>query len=185
MENVTTISRPYARAIYELAHSAQEPEQALKFWELVLYTAKQAMLSETGQQILQQSTKYQAPCKQFVQAVLGNELCTQEVNNFLDTLEHFARFAYIPGIFNQFERIRQENNELPTPVKVIISQQLNSKEEALQLGKAIADKLGHKVNLSFQVDESLLSGIIIKTDKFTIDCSGRKYLEELKASLAK
>lgn len=183
MENVITISRPYAKAVYSIAKESENPQKAIKFWELVLYTAKEAILSEKGQLILAASNENQGPCNKFVQAVLGEDLCIPEVVNFLNTIEHFARFAYLPGIFDHFEQIREEDNELPTPVELIFARQLTNKDELAKIGKVIAEKLNRCVSLTVSVDPTLLSGLVIKTDNFTIDCSGRKTLEDIKNAL--
>ncbi|RIY33440.1 F0F1 ATP synthase subunit delta [Psittacicella gerlachiana] len=183
MENVTTISRPYATAVFEYALEASDKETSLRFWNDVLFAMKEIIESEIGKQLLAEHSDYQLEIKSFVEAVLPEELKNEHVSNFLAVLVEHSRFAYIPGIYEFFVELR-ENYDLPTPVTIVTARELT--EEQLQnIGQSVALKVGRAVKLDVKVDTSILSGIIIKTEDFSIDCSGRKTLENLSAQLTK
>ncbi|RIY31678.1 hypothetical protein CJP74_06665 [Psittacicella melopsittaci] len=183
MENVTTVSRPYATAVFEYALEQANKEQALAFWNDVLLALKVIMETSVGQEILAEHNDHQAEVKNFVDAVLPDELKTNEVNNFLNTVEEHSRFGYLPGIYDFYVSLR-ENYDLPTPVTIISATEL-SEEQLKQIGQSVAFKVGRAVKLDVQIDPTILSGIIIKTEDFSIDCSGRKTLENLSAQLTK
>lgn len=183
MENVTTISRPYATAIFDIACSETDQEASLQFWNEVLAILKTAIESEIGQNLVAQYSNYQHQIKKFALDMLPNEYRTDYVKNFLDTLEHNSRFQYLPGIHDFYVHLRQ-SYDLPTPVTIVTAQEL-SDAQIDEIGSTVATKLGCKVQLDIEHDPSILSGIIIKTAEFAIDCSGRKTLENLGSQLNK
>ncbi|MFC6277423.1 F0F1 ATP synthase subunit delta [Psittacicella hinzii] len=183
MENVTTISRPYATAVFEYAIEQSDKEQALNFWGNVLEALKAIMEDEVAVALLAEHSDYQEEIKKFVLEVLPEQLVNEHVINFLSTVNEHSRFAYLPGICEFYQKLR-ENYDLPAPVTVVTARKL-SDEQIKQIGSAVATKLGRVVKLEIQEDASIMSGIIIKTDDFTIDCSGRKTLEQLSSQITK
>ncbi|RIY31492.1 hypothetical protein CKF54_06565 [Psittacicella hinzii] len=183
MENVTTVSRPYATAVFDYALEQSDKTSALNFWENVLLSLKVIMETDVAKELLTEHSEYQAEIKNFVLNVLPAELNTQEVSNFLSTVEEHLRFGYLPGIYDFFIKLR-ENYDLPTPVTVVSAKELNE-EQLKQIGQSVAVKTGRAVKLKVEIDPSILSGIIIKSENFSIDCSGRKTLENLSAQLTK
>lgn len=183
MENASTISRPYAQACFSFALEQADATKALDFWSEVLLYSKEIMQSEVGIDLLEECLSNQKPLMDFVLHCIPETHLTPEVNNFFSVVLEHSRFAYLPAIYEQFVKLRQ-NHDLATPINIISAQVLSAKQiEALT--EKLAARIGKQVNLAVEVDPSIVSGIIIKYDDVVIDCSGRKYLNNLSVFLGK
>lgn len=184
MDNIITISRPYATAVFDFAREQENQEQALNYWENVLFALKEIIKTTELQNLITQYPDNQHEICRVVTSFLHDEFAKdQHVNNFLATVEEHSRFAYLEGIYDFFVKLRQ-NYDLPTPVTIVSALDL-TEEQKKKIGTFVATKIGRTVKLDIQVNPSILSGIVIKTDDFTLDCSGRNSLKKLSSQLTK
>jgi F-type H+-transporting ATPase subunit delta len=107
--------------------------------------------------------------------------------------EHFVRFLELlaerhrmPAIF----RIRrvldsmwsEENKRLPVKLKSAV--ELDD-ETVKDIGKKIEEQTGRKIELSAEVDDDLLGGIVLRVGNKVLDASVRGRLERIRREVAK
>ena len=70
----------------------------------------------------------------------------------------------------QFELVGREKKSLDAPLVVITHKGLNAKQEQ-RIVQVALKQFGAAAKPSFQVDRSLLGGMVIKVGSYLIDCS--------------
>src|SRR5690606_827152 len=113
-----------------------------------------------------------------VGGIKGGELLTaQQGKNLLLLLAENDRLTVLPEIAAQFDALKaQAENKVKvtvtsaTPVDGALAEQIKS---------ALQQKLGRAVELSLEVDASLIGGAIIRADDMVIDGSVRTRLQRL------
>jgi F-type H+-transporting ATPase subunit delta len=114
--------------------------------------------------------------------VKGAELLgTEHGRNFLQLLAENDRLTALPEIAVQFEALKAQS-ENKVKVKLISATPVDEKLTA-QVTKALTQRFGRAVELTLEVDASLLGGAIIRADDMVIDGSVRTRLQRLAESL--
>ena len=111
-------------------------------------------------------------------AIKGGELLASAAGkNLLQLLAENDRLTALPEIAAQFDALKAEaENKVKvtvtaaTPVDAAIAEQIK---------KALQQKLGRAVELTLEVDASLIGGAIIQADDMVIDGSVRTRLQRL------
>ena len=170
---LTTVARPYARAAFA---QALGEASGLSNWSRML-----GVLAATVQQDLVKvaldnpklTTEDEAS---LVIQVLGDEL-TDKGCNFVNVLADYNRISLLPVIAELYE-IQKANHEKTIEVEITSAYEVDEAAQQ-QLSDALKQKLQREVNLSTTVDQSLIGGVIIRTEDTVIDNSVRGKLEKL------
>jgi ATP synthase F1 delta subunit len=102
--------------------------------------------------------------------------------NFLKLLIENHRMPVIFRIRAQYERLWEEENRLlPVEVTSAIALDTATTEE---IGKAIGESTGRKVELAARVDPDILGGIVVRIGNSILDASIRNRLEQLRRTVA-
>jgi F-type H+-transporting ATPase subunit delta len=106
-----------------------------------------------------------------------------ELTNFLELLAEKHR---MPAIF----RIRQRFDEMWAKEKRRLAVRLTSAVElpsnvVEQVGKEIEEQTGQTIELSTDVDENILGGLVLQVGNMVLDASVRNKLERLRKEVAK
>ena len=119
--------------------------------------------------------------REVMQAVLSKLTLHPHVSAFLRLLVDKNRFAAFEGILAAYTEMA---DEIAGRVRVTVA--TASKQDAAaqkQITAAIEASTGKSVDVSFEVDESLLGGVVAKIGDTVIDASIRTRLQELQADL--
>ena len=102
--------------------------------------------------------------------------------NFVKVVGEYGRFALLPDISERFaeERAAREGRN---HVHVTSAFKL-SKSQRKTIVEAMEKRLGTKVTLDCEVDNSLIGGVVIRAGDLVIDASLRGRLEQLAQTLA-
>ena len=102
--------------------------------------------------------------------------------NFVKVVGEYGRFALLPEISERFaeERAAREGRN---HVQVTSAFKL-SKSQRKTIVEAMEKRLGTKVTLDCDVDDSLIGGVVIRAGDLVIDASLRGRLEQLAQTLA-
>jgi F-type H+-transporting ATPase subunit delta len=176
MAGTSSLARPYAQAVFELAKESKD----FKTWSDALAFMAALLRDESILALVNNPRVEQARL-----AKLFDELCHDRVpengRNLLRLMIANRRLAAMPDLATQYEAMRAE--EEGTIDAQVRSAKPLSDEQKAKLSKALEKRLGRKVNLTVQEDDSLLGGAIIQAGDMVIDGSATGRLEKLASVL--
>ncbi len=182
MADFSTVARPYAKALFDLATA----QQKLPGWSAALNAAAAVIGDANAKRVLANPSLTESKRVEFVGSIAGGLpggelLGTQEGSNLLKLLAENDRLAVLPEIAAQFDALKaQAENKVKvtfvsaSPVDAALTEQVT---------KALTQRLGRAVELTLEVDPSLLGGAIIRADDMVIDGSVRTRLQRLTDAL--
>ena len=106
----------------------------------------------------------------------------EAVMNFLELLIEKHRMPVIFRIHERFERLWDEENRT-LPVEITSAIQLDE-ATAQDLGAAIGERAGRRVQLATRVDPDIIGGIVVRVGNSILDASIRNRLEQLRRHVA-
>ena len=182
MADFGTVARPYARAVFDLARAAGE----LGAWSQAL-TAAAAVVNDPGaKRVLARPDLNEnqriALVQGIFEAVQGGKLwLAPQGTNLLQVLVENDRLAALPEIAAQFDVLKAEaENKVKAK---LVSAVAVDQAVADKVAQALQKKLGRSVELTLEIDPSLIGGAIIRAEDLVIDGSVRTRLQRLAESL--
>jgi F-type H+-transporting ATPase subunit delta len=182
MADYSTVARPYARAIFELARE----RGTMPAWSEGLAAVAGVVLDETARRFLVNPELMKADCVRFLSGVCRGLddaaiFSTTEGQNLLEILAENDRLFALPEISVQFDDLRKaaENRIRVT----LVSAAAVDSEVSGQVSRALSRRLGREVELELEIDASLLGGAIIRADDMVIDGSVKNRLVRLADTL--
>jgi F-type H+-transporting ATPase subunit delta len=175
MAEISTIARPYAEAIFEIADKAG----ALAQWSATLGNLAAAAEHPDVRQLLGNPRVSSSALIDMFAAVSGDS--SSETRKLLETLTANQRIAALPSIHEQFEALK---NERESTVDATIETAFPL--EGADLAGLVADlerKFKRKVRPQVSVDPALIGGARITVGDQVIDGSVRGKLAAMAASL--
>jgi F-type H+-transporting ATPase subunit delta len=104
------------------------------------------------------------------------------VMNFLELLLEKHRMPALMRIRKRYDAlVSEENKELEVTVTSAVEL---DEGIATQIGDEIAKQTGRKVELSSNVDEDILGGLVVRVGNMVLDASVRNQLEKLRKNVA-
>ncbi len=177
MAEKSTIARPYAEAVFQLADANGQ----LKEWSAMLQTVALIATDAGMQGIIGNTSVNKAQLAQLVIDVAGDVL-TDPGRNLIKLLAENRRLDVIAEITVQFEILKAET-EKTVEAEMVCAQKVSAKQQSMIAAKLKA-RLGREVSLKCTVDESLMGGAIIKAGDMVIDGSVSGQLNKLSVELA-
>ncbi|MGD8592699.1 MAG: F0F1 ATP synthase subunit delta [Gammaproteobacteria bacterium] len=177
MAEISTIARPYAQAIFELAQEQAKLQQ----WSDMLQMTAQVAADESIQAIMGNTSVTKAQLTDLFISVCGDNL-TDEGANLIKLLVENRRLSVLPEIAQQFETLKAEA-EKTIEAEVISAFEVSAEQQNL-LQQQLKKRLGREVSLTCSVDESLLGGAVIKAGDTVIDGSTLGQIRKLSIKLA-
>ena len=176
MQELSTLARPYAKAVFFAARDDDD----LAGWSRVLELVAAIVGDETLQPMLGHPRIDRQALAQVVIDVAGDGI-GGPARNLIRVLAENGRLGLVPEIVNQYERLRAEaENRLE--VSVIAAQPLSDSQRE-RLRETLVRRFGREIELSDEVDETLLGGAIVRAGDFVIDGSVRGRLRQLASEL--
>jgi F-type H+-transporting ATPase subunit delta len=176
MAEAITIARPYAEAIFALAHEKDE----LKAWSESLAILSQCVSDAKMQSIITSPAVSDEQAVTLLVDILG-ENAGSDTRNFLSVLAENNRLMILADIAVIFEELRAEAEQ--TMVADVTASQPLTPEQEQTISAALKQRFGRDVTLSSSVDESLLGGAIIRAGDLIIDGSALGKLNRLEKAL--
>jgi len=177
MAETQTLARPYAQAVFELAES----NDALTEWSDAL-GALAAIVSNDDVAALMGNPEVDDT--RLVDAII--EIARDDLNadaaNLVRLLAENSRLSLAPAIAEQFEA-RRAAAENRVDVNVVSAAPLSDEQQA-DLVKSLEKRLARSVRLTYEQDESVIGGAVIRAGDLVIDGSLRAQLERMRQSLA-
>lgn len=171
MSELTTIARPYAKAAFDFAVE----QSAVEKWQNMLGFVAEVTKNADVQNFLTGSFSADKVAETIV-SICGDQL-DQYGQNFIRLMAENKRLTVLPAVYQMFENYVEEHQAI-AEVQVISAQPLSADQKE-KISAAMEKKLARKVKLNCNIDNSLIAGVIIRTDDFVIDGSSRGQLTRL------
>lgn len=176
MAELTTVARPYAKAVFQFASETNSLPQ----WLEMLNVAAQVASNERMRSVLSQP-QLTAEQKALSFASVCGESLDDSGKNLIAQLADNKRLQALPAIYVLFEQLLAEHDKT-IDVNVVSAFAL-SDAESEKIVTALGKKLGRKVALKSTVDNSLIGGLIIHAGDVVIDGSIKGKLAKLNNEL--
>ena len=179
MAEKSTLARPYAKAVFELARD----QRAFDRWSKVLATLS-ALSADASVQAMLTSPKAAPAVRAEVLVELAGkagEKLDLQGRNFVGLLAENRRLGLLPEIAVDYERLRAEA-ENTLEVELVAAMPVDAVEQK-RISDALHKKLGRKITLKYVQDKTLIGGAVLRADDLVIDGSVREKLGRLTAAL--
>ncbi len=178
MSELITASRPYARAIFELAEANKDEQKWSQQLSFMAAVAADASMIEA---LDNPGLSKQQTAELFIQ-VCDSHLDAQGIN-LTKLLAENDRLALLPEIATLYEALRSEakgsiNAEVISAFEV-------SDEQQKAIIKSLKKRLGCDIKLTTRIDTSLMGGAIIRAGDLVIDGSLRGRLTKITGTLSR
>ena len=176
MAEKSTIARPYAKALFELALE----QKKLDAWSDALAIGA-AVVSDA--QVRKLLASPLVTTEQLAQLLIdiGGKAFDSEAQNFIRVLASNRRLGLLPEIAAIFEKLKAHAQRI-TDVTVTSAAPLSA-EQQHEYAAALRKRLKTDVRLHCEVDPALLGGAILRADDLVIDGSLRGRLDRLATEL--
>lgn len=177
MAEASTIARPYAAAVFDLATGSKK----LSEWSMQLETLS-AIVNDDQIGGLVASPSVEA--EQLVDLIISiaKDNLDQEGRNFVKVLAENDRLSVISEIATIFEELKDEA-EKTVQAEVVTAYKLKDDQKS-KLQAALKKRLGCEVEITSRVDESIIGGAIIRAGDTIIDGSVTAQLDRLTSELS-
>lgn len=175
MAEATSLARPYAKAVFELA----QEKGAFNDWSERLQALAQVTENETVRQAIATPSVDKSQLVDAILAAAGSE--DEETRNLVALLAENGRLTAVSEMAEQFDALRAEAEKITQAEVVSATELSDSQRDAI--AARLKEKLGTEVTLSTSIDESLIGGAIVRAGDLVIDGSVRAKLERLASSL--
>ena len=172
----TTIARPYAQAVFELAEDSGKTAE----WSTAL-DLLQRIVADAQMRLLLNNPKVSHQQLQDLVIDIGAGSFFPLAKNFIKVLVSADRLQYATQIAQLFEAKRADA-EGRVDVEVSSAYELDQVQQD-DIARGMSARLGTKVSISVIVDESLIGGAVIRAGDSVIDASLRGRLRELSNDL--
>ena len=176
MSELSSLARPYAKAIFELARDAGEYEQ----WSEQLAFLAVVAGDESMTELLSSPTVSE---HQLVEIVLdvANDQLNEQGQNLARLLVHNGRLSAMQDINEQFQFLRDEAEQVIEAQLITASEVDDSQKQKIE--SALATRLGKKIKLETSVDESLIGGAVVRAGDWVVDGSVKAQLQDLVSTI--
>ena len=178
MADDTTIARPYAKALFDVANA----DKKLGAWSEALNAAAAVLADASAKRVLANPELDRGKRADFVRAVSvglkGADLWeTAQGKALLALLAENDRLAALPEIAAQFDALKADA-ENKIKAKLVSATAVDA-SVAERVKQALQKRMGREVELELQIDPSLIGGAIVQAEDMVIDGSVRTRLEQL------
>lgn len=177
MAELMTIARPYAEAAFAYANEHNK----LADWSVMLGNLAAIASDEAMVAMIASPAYTEENVLEVFVSVMGTNL-TQEGKNFLVTMSENKRLAALVAVSEAFESLKAEAESRVRAT--VISAFETTVEQKNKLNAALNAKFNAEVEISYEVDASLIAGIKIKVGDWAIDGSALSQLKKLGAAIA-
>ena len=178
MAEKSTLARPYAQAIFELAQSQGD----LAAWSERLQLLAQIVEDHNVRRLIVSPRVSNEQRATVIAEIGGNKLGGKAIN-LLKVLANNLRLGVLPEIASLYEVYRAEAER--SMQAEVVSAFPVSAEQQQQLTAALKKSLGRDINLTCRTDESLIGGAVIRAGDLVIDGSVTGKLGRLGVALSR
>ena len=178
MAELATIARPYADALFKAATAGA----GVDLGGTAVWVDELAAIA-ANPQLRQLADNPKVTADQVFAVVTGvaRSALPDMAHNFLRTVIDNGRLNALPEVAAQFRALVNRRNG--SSDAVVYSAYPMDSAALAEVGTALEKRFGRKLNLTVQLDESLIGGIRIVVGDEVLDTSVKARLEQMKAAL--
>ena len=176
MAELSTLARPYAKAVFELARD----EKRLAEWSAMLAGLAAAVRDPGVARAIGHPSIGRGQLAEVLIEAMGTAATVQS-KNLLRLLSEYNRLKLAPAIAEQFEAMRAEH-ERRVEVQITSAAPVDAAQQQA-LFAAVKKKLNRDVNVEWKTDPSLIAGAEIRAGDTVIDGSISGELARLRQAL--
>lgn len=170
-------ARRYAEAAFQLAERDGEVDD----WRQGLDHAAEALSSDEVDRVLSNPAISLPERMEVIERILGDRLSVRPLN-LVRLLLRRRRLELLPRVAREFARLH--DRQLGITEAVVTSAAPLDEQEVGALHDRLVGMTGDRMELTFQVDPSILGGVVVRLGDKLIDGSVRGRLERLRDRLA-
>lgn len=178
MAEKTTIARPYAQAMFDIARDKGDLAKAAD----ALQIAAAAVSDPTLANMIGNPDVSIDKVTEILIGIAGDK-ATNEVSNFIKLLAEYDRLTVLPEISELFDGYRADL-ESTIEAEVTSATDLNDAQKN-KIAAGLKKRLGREVTLQCKTDASLIGGAIIRAGDLVIDGSITAQLNKLGHALSR
>lgn len=172
MSELSSLARPYAKAIFELARDAGEYAQWSDQLELLAVIAENDGLID----LINSPAVSRQQLVELILDVAKDQL-NEQGQNLVKLLVHNERLSVVADINQQFLVLRDEAEHIIEAQLITAAQVDDAQKQSIE--SALATRLGKKIKLETAVDESLIGGAVVRAGDWVVDGSVKAQLQDL------
>jgi len=172
MAEITTIARPYAKAVFEFALERDELDR----WSNALALAASFTSHEELRPLLDSPKIADADKAEAIAELCGEQIFAEAVN-FLKLLGQQKRLPALAAVSEAFELLKAQQQQI-IEVEVQSAFELSPEQEE-KIAEGLRTKWNKQINLHSSVDQSLIGGVVVRAGDVVIDGSLRGKLDKL------
>ena len=176
MAELSTLARPYAKAVFELARD----EGRLAEWSALLAGLATAVSDKQVAAAIGHPAVGRGQLTDVLVQAMGGK-ATEHAKNLLRLLAEYDRLKLAPAIAEQFEALRAEH-ERRIDVEIVSAAPVDAAQQQA-LVAAVKKKLNRDVTVEWKTDPSLIAGARIRAGDTVIDGSISGELARLRQAL--
>jgi F-type H+-transporting ATPase subunit delta len=176
MAEPSTLARPYAKAIFELARDSKQ----LADWSALVGGLAAAVRDPKVAAAIGHPAIGRGQLADVLIQAMGKS-ASAETRNLLRLLSDYNRLKLAPVIAQQFEQLRAEF-ESRIDVEITSATAVDGAQKEKLVG-AIRKRLNRDVDIQWKTDEKLIAGAVVRAGDLVIDGSVAGELEQLRTAL--
>lgn len=176
MAELSTVARPYAEAVFEIARAGDMKAWSQALAEMAMVAADPQMQAAIGDPNIANDALYA-----LFTGVLKSAQ-TEATRAFARTLVDNDRLALLPEIARQFEKLK--NAHEGSAEALITSAYALDDTQVSSLVAALEQRFGVKLKPRVAVDPSLIGGVRVEVGDQVLDTSVRARLAEMRTALS-
>lgn len=182
MAELTTLARPYAKAVFELAsEQVTRDPKAFDRWSETLSALSTLVSDPLVADNLGHPSLSGSVLAQTFAGALGSAV-DPEGMNLLRLLAEYRRLPVLPALREQYEALRAAA-ERRIEVEITSAAEVAPAQRKL-LMEAIARRLDRTIEVTWKTDAALVGGAVIRAEDTVIDASIAGELDQLRHALA-
>lgn len=178
MAELSTLARPYAKAVFELAREGK----SFAAWGEALSALATLVATPSVAGLISHPALTKAQLFGAMDKALSGKLSPQAVS-LVRLLIDNGRLATVPAIAAEFERLRAEA-ESRIDVEITSAAEVAPAQRD-QLSAAVRKRLAREVAIAWKTDPELIGGALIRAGDLVIDGSIRGELARLQTALTR
>lgn len=179
MAELTTLARPYANAVYELAKENDRVDS----WGTALGLLVNAAAEPALQEILSSQVVGHQQKAHILNELLRDTAAPEEVNRFVGVLAENQRLALLPDIAMLFEARRAEDSKT-LDVTITSAVELGA-DDLARFEASLKKKFDRDVAIETTIDPSVLGGAFIRAGDTVFDGTVRGKLAKMQEALTR
>lgn len=176
MAEQSSLARPYAKAVFELANESGE----FSGWSDRLEVLSMISADPDMAELVHNPAITNTQLIDLVLGVAGDRLDTQ-AQNLVKLLVRNDRMMVVPEINAQFVVLRDEAQQVIEAQLITASEVDETQKQGIE--SALSKRLGKQIKLETLVDESLIGGAVVRAGDWVVDGSVKAQLQDLVSAI--